>query len=431
MLSRSSPFAKRFTTRPAHHANDAGTAFKNPWPSADLPTWAELASNPFPLGWALSELQSNPKVRDVKVVRPDWGEAHLGALLTDRWIVATWLGHAAVLVQMPLEGTLAAGGLVGGPAGEKKRLWMLFDPMFSTTAGPTQWTGPRRFRETPCQVADLPGCDVVFVSHNHYDHLDFSSIVAILKRFPQARYFVPLGNKSWFIETGVPEELVNELDWWQDREFRPEDFGHQPPQDETRIKVTCVPAQHNSGRAGRDAGSTLWCGWAVEQFVRSKEEVEKVEGRSTSRATRKGAIYHAGDTGYRRSAKSDVVCPAFKEIGKKLGPFDLSFIPIWRGGTLGFVSYLGLRLSHDDVPSTLHGSPTDAVAIHRDVKSRNTIGVHFGTFIGSENESHEAIIEFGEACDEAGVRSLDDRVEGDHGRAGTLDIGGSLVVEIA
>lgn len=421
--------------RPSHHANDAGTAFKNPWPSADNPTWWELVREPFPLGWAssLSELRANAKAREVEVVRPDWGKkalAELGreVLADERWVVGTWLGHASALVEMPLEGTQGTA-TAGGPERVKKRLWMLFDPIFSVRAGPTQWTGPRRFRESPCQVADLPGCDVVFISHNHYDHMDLSSIQALLKRFPCARYCVPLGNRRWFVETGVPAELVMELDWWNERELRPEDFGHRlshkAAQMETRVRMTCVPAQHASGRAGVDAGSTLWCGWVVEQLVTTTAPDQIV-----SKASRKGAVYHGGDTGYRRSAKSDVLCPAFEEIGKKLGPFDLSFIPIWRGGSLGFISYLGLRLSHHDVPSTLHGSPTDAVSIHRDVKSRNTVGIHFGTFVGSENEIYEAIIEFGEASDEHGVRSLEDPEDGEYGRAGTLDIGASLAVEI-
>jgi len=98
---------------------------------------------------------------------------------------------------------------------------------------------------------------------------------------------------------------------------------------------------------------------------------------------------------------------------------------------MGLISYLGLRLAHHDVPSTLHTSPTDAVSLHRDVRSRNTVAIHFGTFIGSENESCEATIEFGEASDEQGVRSLEDPEEGENGRAGTLDIGASLAVEIS
>lgn len=70
------------------------------------------------------------------------------------------------------------------------------------------------------------------------------------------------------------------------------------------------------------------------------------------------------------------------------------------------------------------------MSLHRAVRSRNTVGIHFGTFVGSENETYEAVIEFGEASDEQGVRSLEDPEEGGGGRAGTLDIGASLAVKI-
>jgi N-acyl-phosphatidylethanolamine-hydrolysing phospholipase D len=440
----SSPKTHPAQPPPAHHANDSSTAFKNPWPSALAPTWVEVATQKFPLTWSqpLAALRTHAKAKEVKVVKPDWGKAQLEekGLQRKKCVVGTWLGHAGVLVEMGIRGSKRGGGGSAGGEGKKGSLFLLFDPIFSERAGPTQWIGPGRMKASPCQVGDLPGCDAVFISHNHYDHLDLGTVEAVLQRFPRCRYFVPLGNKSWFVQVGVAAELVVELDWWAEREFGVEDFGGQEEREEdedddevekTILRVTCVPAQHNSGRAGMDAASTLWCGWAVERFVDSKKKgVEADDQSPTSSATRRGAIYHAGDTGYRRSAKSEIMCPAFEQIGRKLGPFDLSFIPIWRGGSLGFVSYMGLRLLHNDLPATLHCSPTDAVAIHQDVKSRNTVGIHFGTFVGSENETYEAMIEFGEACDDRGVRSLDDRVEGEQGHAGTLDIGGSLAVEV-
>jgi N-acyl-phosphatidylethanolamine-hydrolysing phospholipase D len=156
----------------------------------------------------------------------------------------------------------------------------------------------------------------------------------------------------------------------------------------------------------------------------SKDEAE------TSVAKRKGAIYHAGDTGYRRTAKSSAVCPIFKEIGRKFGSFDLSFVPIWRGGSLGFISLLGLRLSHNDIPSTLHAAPADAIDIHIDVMSHNTVAIHFGTFVGSENESLEAIMEFEEGRQDRNVQRLDEQLADGRGRAGIIDIGASLAVEI-
>lgn len=266
------------------------------------------------------------------------------------------------------------------------------------------------------------------ISHNHYDHLDLSTIAAISTKFPKAKYFVPLGNKNWLRSLGVAENLVYELDWWQNREFSVQDFGHttsKSSSEDIMLRFTCIPAQHNSGRGALDQGATLWSGWVLEQLLVSKDDAE------ASRTRRKGAIYHAGDTGYRRTAKSTAVCPIFKEIGLRFGSFDLSFIPIWRGGSLGFISQLGLRLSHNDIPSALHATPVDAIDIHKDVMSRNTVAIHFGTFVGSEDESLEAIMEFEEGREDRHVLSLNDEETDERGRTGIIDIGASFAVEIA
>lgn len=196
--------------RPSHHANASGTLFKNPWPSAQPPTWGELASSKFPLAWAHAHLHSHPLARAVKVVQPDWGRGADGGKGKGkgkgREMVGTWLGHAAAFVEMPWMGEDAAG--------EPASLKLLFDPIFSQRAGPTQYTGPGRLTPSPCQVEDLPGCDAVFISHNQsvvsvrlshrprrltrvdsrsYDHLDLATIQSIFKRFPTAHFFVPLG----------------------------------------------------------------------------------------------------------------------------------------------------------------------------------------------------------------------------------------------
>jgi len=239
---------------------------------------------------------------------------------------------------------------------------------------------------------------------------------------------VGLGIKRWLTSMGVADSQCSEMDWWQHREYSLEDFDIEPPaaaSSQFVFRMSCVPAQHNSARSPVDQGRTLWCGWVVERLLNSQDEAHE------SSAVRKGAIYHAGDTGYRRTSRSSVICPVFKEIGEKFGPFDLSFIPIWRGGTLGFFSYWGLRLSHQDVPAASHASPADAMAIHTDVKSRNTVGVHFGTFVGSESETYEATIELAQACDERAIAGLGSPEKNVNGHAGVLDIGESLAVEFA
>jgi N-acyl-phosphatidylethanolamine-hydrolysing phospholipase D len=272
------------------------------------------------------------------------------------------------------------------------------------------------------------GCNAVVISHNHYDHLDLSTIEALLKKFPKARYFVPLGNKTWLCSLGIPQDKVSELDWWQSRDFSAQDFGHAPSLSPTEeaLRFTCVPAQHNSGRGALDQGTTLWCGWVLEQLHLSNDE------DAPSKTKRKSAIYHAGDTGYRRTASSPAICPIFKEIGQALGPFDLSFIPIWRGGSLGFISRLGIRINLHDVPSALHASPGDALDIHGDARSKHTVAIHFGTFVGSENESLESVLEFEEAREKRGVLELEGGEDngGGKGRAGMVDIGGSFAVEV-
>jgi N-acyl-phosphatidylethanolamine-hydrolysing phospholipase D len=407
------PGRKDQKERPAHHVNDSATSFQNPEPSGWAPTWTELASLSFPLGWYPPEPETPSNIRPVKVVQPDWGAGSIkireASGSSSEYLVATWLGHAGTMVEFPpLESSTATGSS-----------FILFDPIFSVRAGPTQYIGTSRLRQSPCQAADLPGCNAVFISHNHYDHLDLPTVLDILAKFPRTKWFVPLGNKTWFTESGILAKNVVEMDWWEAWEGDLQE-GLDSNINDTLLKVSCVPAQHNSGRKGYDKGSTLWCGWVVERFA--------TQDASKSKA-RKGSVYHAGDTGYRRIAKSTAIFPAFKEIGNKFGTLDISFIPIWRGGSLGVISYAGVRLLHQHMPSAFHCSPEDAVLIHKDVKSRNTIAVHFGTFVGSELESQEAVEEFYKACGEGNVKSLESKEIDENGRAGTIDIGESILVD--
>ncbi len=227
MVSRSSSARSSDSSamRPAHHANNSGTLFRNPWPSADKPTWSELLTISNPLSWYNSHtLHEHERAREIKVVKPDWGTSSLktSGLTKEKCIVGTWLGHAAVMAELPLEGVQVSSSMktsprtsTGSSASEsptRKSLWVLFDPIFSTRAGPTSHTGPRRMKPSPCQVADLPAWDAVVISHNHYDHLDLVSIKLILTRFPKCKYFVPLGNKSWLSSTGVPKDSMYELE---------------------------------------------------------------------------------------------------------------------------------------------------------------------------------------------------------------------------
>ncbi len=172
---------------------------------------------------------------------------------------ATWLGHATVLVEME--------GLV-----------FLTDPMFSQRASPVAFMGPKRYRDPPCTIEQLPRLDAVVISHTHYDHLDADSVAALNARFGSGlRWFVPLGLAEWMQKTGC--ENVTELDWWVGSCIP----GHD------NVTFFCTPAQHWCKRTALDKNKALWGSWTiVGPHCR---------------------FFFAGDTGY---------CPAFKEIGNAL-----------------------------------------------------------------------------------------------------------------
>lgn len=213
---------------------------------------------------------------------------------------------------------------------------ILTDPIWSERCSPLSFAGPKRRHSPPIHLADLPKIDYVFISHNHYDHLDKKTVRWLNARYPEIIWFVPEGVKKWFVDHGVAE--VIELSWWQESGFKHE---HDP---RMHIKVTAVPTQHFSGRTPLDINQTLWVGWVVE-FQKEGELMRR--------------LYFVGDTGYNPHD--------FKKIGEKWGYMDLSLIPI------------GTYLPREFM-SPVHIEPADSVKIHREVGSRLSLGMHWKTF---------------------------------------------------
>ncbi|KAF8580254.1 Metallo-hydrolase/oxidoreductase, partial [Ramaria rubella] len=113
------------------------------------------------------------------------------------------------------------------------------------------------------------------------------------------------------------------------------------------------------------------------------------------------------------------------EIGIKHGPFDLAMLPIWRGGSLSFIASMGLRLTSTDITDGLHASPAHAVALHKDIRSRHSLGMHFATFAGSAIEAFEPITELINAKDKENIKDWDEE-EG----FGTIDVGATAILPI-
>ena len=176
----------------------------------------------------------------------------------------TYFGHSAYLIQM---------------SGKN----ILMDPALSERTSPVQWAGTKNYPGTHVyEVKDLPAIDFVFISHDHYDHMDYET----LKQFAglPTKFIVPLGVGAHLEHWGIAPESITELDWW----------------DETNaiegIKVTATPARHFSGR-GFNRGKSLWASYVLQ--------------------TPEYKIYMGGDSGYEKH---------FAEIGKKFGPFDLAIL---------------------------------------------------------------------------------------------------------
>ncbi|KAJ2388106.1 hypothetical protein H4S02_003034 [Coemansia sp. RSA 2611] len=224
---------------------------------------------------------------------------------------------------------------------------ILTDPIFKRRTV-FSWLGPERLRPVPCTLDELPRPDIVLVSHNHFDHLD-SDVVRALGN--SVTWFVPLGLRDWFARQGVYR--VRELDWWQETEFTSE-------ADRT-FRIVSLPTQHWSGRNGLDSNSSLWASFLVQ-------------GSQSS-------VFHCGDTGY---------CPVFEQIGKKYGPVSLAILPIGSYEPRWYMCHQ-------------HIDPDDAVRIHQDLQAKRSIGVHWGTFMMSDEHYLAPPRDLAAACAKYGL----------------------------
>lgn len=243
----------------------------------------------------------------------------------------TWIGHCTFLLQL--------GGLN-----------ILTDPHFTSRASPVPFAGPKRTTPPGLALADMPQLDIVLVSHNHYDHLDYSSLRMVRDHSPQAVFCLPLRLGYWFQGIGIDNFI--EFDWWQEQKVRD-------------ASITSVPTQHWSNRLIYDRNRTLWCGFVVDvgdyRFV------------------------FIGDTGYSRD---------FADIQEKFGGFDLAAIPIGAYNPRWFMK-------------EAHQNPEEAVQCMQDLNARKAVATHWGTFQLTLEEMDEPPRRLAEARAKAGLKEAD------------------------
>ncbi|ALM87001.1 hydrolase [Bordetella sp. N] len=197
----------------------------------------------------------------------------------------------------------------------------LTDPVFGERASPFSSMGPRRFHAPPIALEDMPPLQAVILSHDHYDHLDRDTVLALAAKTEV--FLTTLGVGDRLIEWGIPAHKVRQFDWWGGTTL-------------DGVKLTAAPAQHFSGRSLLDRDRTLWASWVIDDG-----EIR---------------VFFSGDTGY---------FDGFRTIGTRLGPFDVTFIETG---------------AYDAQWPYVHMQPEQTVQAHIDVRGRHLVPIHNGTF---------------------------------------------------
>jgi L-ascorbate metabolism protein UlaG (beta-lactamase superfamily) len=214
-----------------------------------------------------------------------------------------WFGHSAFLLQI-----------------DGKNI--LIDPMLGEVPAPNPLLGKKRFfKDLPIEIEKLPQIDLIIISHDHYDHLDYGSIQKLKGKTKQ--FYVPLGVGAHFERWGVSPDQIHEMEWWEEA-------------DVAGLTLAFTPSRHFSGRGPNDRFSTLWGSWVIRG--------------------RKDNIYFSGDSGYG---------PHFKEIGDKYGPFDFAMMECGQ---------------YNRRWKEIHMVPEETALAGRDVKAKIIMPIHWAAF---------------------------------------------------
>lgn len=244
-------------------------------------------------------LASRKPSRNIEVIKSLWQVSSM----KESPARLVWFGHSSFLME------------ISGKT-------ILIDPMFGQVPAPHPTLGNTRFNpELPIDPVDLPPIDILIMSHDHYDHLDYGSIQKIKDKV--RRFIMPLGMKRHFLRWGIPGQQLTEMDWWEATEI-------------DGLELVCTPARHFSGRGMGDRCQSLWCSWVIK-------------GTNDN-------IYYSGDSGFG---------PHFKEIGQRYGPFDFTMLECGQ--------------YYKDW-SLIHMLPEEAVQAAVELRSRVSMPIHWGAF---------------------------------------------------
>lgn len=258
-------------------------------------------------------LKGNPKIRPqtalpVQQITKSMFSGHPGKA------AVTWLGHSTAILE--LDGKI-----------------ILLDPVFGAFSSPFKMGGRRYNAQMPIEIENLPEIDMVLISHDHYDHLEYQTIKKLKNK--AKKFLVPLGVGSHLERWGIDSRQIIELDWWEETEW-------------LSLKFRSTPARHASGRGVFGTNATLWCSWIIQ-------------GKDKN-------IFFSGDSGYG---------PHFKRIGEKYGPFDLTLIEAGQYDSRGWWP--------------LHMLPEETIQAHLDLRGSLLLPIHWGAFTLAFHDWNEPI----------------------------------------
>ena len=222
----------------------------------------------------------------------------------DTGLRVTWLGHSTTLIE------------IGG-------VRVLTDPVWGSRASPLSLAGPKRFQPVPIALREMPPVDLVIISHDHYDHLDYPTIRALVKS--DVPFVTSLGVGAHLEGWGIPPERITELDWWE---------SYVLPT--AGVRVTAAPSQHFSGRTIKTRNATLWSSFVVR--------------------SERHSVFFSGDTG---------LTTEYQDIRERLGPFDLAMLEVG---------------AWDPAWGDMHLGPQNALKAVALLDAETFLPVHWGTF---------------------------------------------------
>lgn len=238
---------------------------------------------------------------------------------TDSYI---WFGHSSYLLQLD---------------GKK----ILIDPVFSKYASPVRYSIPAFEATYNYQSADIPDVDIMVITHDHWDHLDYNTFHQIKDRVKHI--ITSLGVGAHLEKWGYPANQITELYWGEDVQI-------------DGLSFTSTPARHFSGRTLR-RNVTLWSSFVLKS--KSKN------------------IFIGSDSGYGKH---------FKEIGAKFGPFDYAILE---------------NGQYNEMWKYIHMMPEEVILASHDLGAKVSIPVHSSKFPLANHPWDESLIRVSKAAKEA------------------------------